>query len=85
MTDFSLGQFPRTRLRRNRQSSWMRDLTAQAVLSPHDLILPLFVIEGKNKEDKSCQTQSIEVCACKGNSNISKMSKQFWMVGWSNN
>lgn len=52
MTDFSLGQFPRTRLRRNRQSSWMRDLTAQAVLSPHDLILPLFAIEGKNKEEK---------------------------------
>lgn len=52
MTDFSLGSFPRTRLRRNRKTQWMRDLTAQAVLSPCDLILPLFAIEGKNKEEK---------------------------------
>ncbi len=44
--------FPRTRLRRNRQSSWIRELTAQNTLTPSDLILPLFVIEGKNKEEK---------------------------------
>jgi porphobilinogen synthase len=44
--------FPRTRLRRNRQNVWIRDLTAQTAISPHDLILPLFVIEGKNKEEK---------------------------------
>lgn len=44
--------FPRTRLRRNRQASWVRELTAQNRLVPSDLILPLFVIEGKNKEEK---------------------------------
>ncbi len=44
--------FPRTRLRRNRKSQWIRDLVAQNVLSPSDFILPLFVIEGKNKEEK---------------------------------
>lgn len=44
--------FPRTRLRRNRQSVWIRELTAQNTVSPSDLILPLFVIEGKNKEEK---------------------------------
>ena len=44
--------FPRTRLRRNRKSQWLRDLTAQTILSPSDFILPLFVIEGKNKEEK---------------------------------
>ena len=44
--------FPRTRLRRNRKSQWVRDLTAQTLLSPSDFILPLFVIEGKNKEEK---------------------------------
>ncbi len=44
--------FPKTRLRRNRKSSWIRDLTAQTSLLPRDLILPLFVIEGKNKEEK---------------------------------
>jgi len=44
--------FPKTRLRRNRQSPWIRELTAQNALLPSDLILPLFVIEGKNKEEK---------------------------------
>lgn len=52
MTNFSGGAFPKTRLRRNRKSSWIRDLTAQNIFSPSDLILPLFVIEGKNKEEK---------------------------------
>lgn len=44
--------FPRTRMRRNRQNAWIRDLTAQTHILPSDLILPLFVIEGKNKEEK---------------------------------
>lgn len=44
--------FPKTRLRRNRKAPWIRDLTAQFQVSPSDLILPLFVIEGKNKEEK---------------------------------
>lgn len=44
--------FPRTRLRRNRKAQWIRDLTSQITLTPSDLILPLFVIEGKNKEEK---------------------------------
>jgi len=44
--------FPKTRLRRNRQAPWIRELTAQNRLHPSDFILPLFVIEGKNKEEK---------------------------------
>ncbi len=44
--------YPKTRLRRNRQTPWIRDLTAQTVVMPSDLILPLFVIEGKNKSEK---------------------------------
>lgn len=52
MTNFSLGSYPKTRLRRNRKSAWIRELTAQTALLPSDLILPLFVIEGKNKEEK---------------------------------
>ncbi len=52
MTNFSLGNFPRTRLRRNRKSPWIRDLVATTAISPSDLILPLFVTEGKNKEEK---------------------------------
>lgn len=44
--------YPKTRLRRNRQSKWIRDLTAQTILTPSDLILPLFVIDGKSKQEK---------------------------------
>ena len=52
MTNFSYGNFPKTRLRRNRKSEWVRNLTAETSLLPNDLILPLFVIEGKGKEEK---------------------------------
>ncbi|MBP6986015.1 MAG: porphobilinogen synthase [Alphaproteobacteria bacterium] len=37
------GQFPTTRLRRNRQSAWLRDLVAETNLSEKDLIYPLFI------------------------------------------
>jgi porphobilinogen synthase len=38
-------------MRRNRKSAWSRALVAQHVLSPTDLIWPLFVIEGKDREE----------------------------------
>ena len=44
-----LGMFPTTRLRRNRLSSWSRDLIAENKLSSTDLILPIFVTEGTKK------------------------------------
>jgi porphobilinogen synthase len=44
------GAYPRTRLRRNRQQEWCRRLVAETTLSPSDLIWPLFVQEGKNRE-----------------------------------
>ncbi len=52
MKNFSLGAFPQNRLRRNRQSSWIRDISAQNTISAKDLILPIFLIEGKNVEEK---------------------------------
>jgi len=48
--DFNtLGVFPSIRARRLRQASWMRDMVRETSLNPHDLIWPLFVIEGKNE------------------------------------
>jgi porphobilinogen synthase len=38
--------FPATRLRRTRSSAWSRALVAETVLTPSDLIWPLFVTEG---------------------------------------
>ena len=36
-------EFPQSRLRRNRQDAWCRDLVAETRLSVKDLILPLFI------------------------------------------
>jgi len=40
------GRFPSVRLRRNRKSAWSRRLVAESVLTPSDLIWPIFVTEG---------------------------------------
>ena len=44
-----LGKYPGLRLRRNRKYDWTRRLVAENNLSVNDLILPIFVTEGKNK------------------------------------
>ena len=44
-----LGKYPSLRLRRNRKYSWSRRLVAENNLTVNDLILPIFVTEGKNK------------------------------------
>ena len=43
--------YPATRLRRTRASSWSRALHRETVLTPADLIWPLFVTEGSGVED----------------------------------
>ena len=45
------GQFPTTRLRRTRASAWSRALHREVVLTPADLIWPLFVTDGKGVEE----------------------------------
>ena len=47
-----IGSFPKTRLRRLRKSSWLRNLISENNISNNDLILPIFVREGKNKVEK---------------------------------
>ena len=44
-----LGKYPSLRLRRIRKSSWIRRLVSENNLSVNDLILPIFIREGKNK------------------------------------
>ena len=41
--------FPKVRMRRNRKSNWSRRLLAENHLKVSDLILPIFVIDGINK------------------------------------
>jgi porphobilinogen synthase len=38
-------------MRRNRSDRWIRDLVSEHSLSVHDLVQPLFVIEGENKKE----------------------------------
>ena len=45
------GQFPATRLRRTRASAWSRALHREVVLTPADLIWPLFVTGGSGVEE----------------------------------
>ena len=44
-----LGKFPSTRLRRVRNSSWLRGVVSETNLSVNDLILPIFITEGVKK------------------------------------
>jgi porphobilinogen synthase len=44
-----VGKFPQTRLRRVRNSTWIRRLISENNLSTNDLVLPIFVRDGKNK------------------------------------
>ena len=43
------GSYPKTRLRRLRKSRWMRNLVSETSISSNDLILPIFIRDGKNK------------------------------------
>ncbi len=43
--------FPAVRLRRTRASAWSRRLHAETVLTPADLIWPLFIAEGQGVEE----------------------------------
>ena len=45
------GPFPATRLRRTRANAWSRALHRETVLTPADLIWPLFVTEGSGVEE----------------------------------
>ena len=46
-----MSSYPATRLRRTRASAWSRALHRETVLTPADLIWPLFVTEGSAVED----------------------------------
>ena len=45
-----IGKFPNLRLRRSRKNDWSRRLIEENNLTPNDFILPIFLIDGKNKK-----------------------------------
>jgi len=60
MTQLPSRTFPRTRLRRNRKTPWARNLVRETTLTPHDLIWPLFVIEGQNEREEIASMPHVE-------------------------
>ena len=44
-----IGSYPKTRLRRLRKAKWIRNLVSENNISHNDLVLPIFVRDGKNK------------------------------------
>ena len=46
------GKFPNLRLRRSRKTKWSRRLIEENNLTPSDFILPIFLIDGKNKKQQ---------------------------------
>ena len=46
------GKYPNLRMRRNRQANWIRRLMEEHNLSSSDLILPIFLVEGRNKKQE---------------------------------
>ena len=45
------GKYPSLRMRRNRKKDWARRLVQENTLSSNDFILPIFIIDGKNKKE----------------------------------
>lgn len=48
---YVLGKFPRRRMRRNRRDDFSRRLVREHVVTPDDLIYPVFVIDGKGRRE----------------------------------
>ena len=46
------GKFPNLRLRRSRKNDWSRRLIEENNLTSSDFILPIFLIDGKNKKEE---------------------------------
>jgi porphobilinogen synthase len=63
------GKYPSLRLRRNRKAEWTRRLVEESSLSSNDLILPIFLIDGKNR------VQSIKTMPGVFRYSIDKLSK----------
>ncbi len=64
--------YPNTRLRRPRASSWSRAMHRETVLTPADLIWPLFVTDGKGVEDPVASLPGVSRWSVDGIANRAK-------------
>ncbi|MGH8672333.1 MAG: porphobilinogen synthase, partial [Burkholderiales bacterium] len=54
------GSFPAVRMRRMRRNEFSRRLMRENLLSADDLIYPVFIQEGKNRNDKVASMPGVE-------------------------
>lgn len=59
-THNNITKFPNTRMRRMRSDPFSRRLMRESVLSPDDLIYPMFVIEGENRREAVASMPEVE-------------------------
>ena len=52
MTQIFSNNFPNTRMRRMRQSVWIRNLIEENTISSNDMIWPVFLTEGTNVREE---------------------------------
>src|SRR5213596_1167859 len=52
--------FPATRMRRMRKDAFSRAMMREHVLTPADLIYPVFVLDGKNQREKISSMPGVE-------------------------
>ena len=57
---FTRQAYPATRMRRNRRNSFSRQLVRETTLTPADLILPQFVLDGENRREAIPSMPGIE-------------------------
>ncbi|MDE1468152.1 porphobilinogen synthase [Aurantiacibacter sp. D1-12] len=65
--------YPNTRLRRTRATTWSRAMVRETVLTPADLIWPLFVTEGEGVEDPVASLPGVSRWSVNG---IAKRAKE---------
>ena len=53
------GKYPNLRMRRNRRTDWVRRLVEENNITSSDLILPIFLVEGKNKKQEITNMQGV--------------------------
>jgi len=70
--------FPLQRNRRLRSTSSIRDIVSENTLTPNDFIVPLFVIEGKNKKE---EIPSMPQYFRLSLDNLAKEVKELWDLG----
>lgn len=60
MSQSKPGQFPSTRMRRSRRTSALRRMVAESELSPSDLIYPVFVLDGKDRQESVASLPGVD-------------------------